>query len=324
MNLIRILVATLSLLLISACDSVPAPEQSTEVANKGILSGAISQDGQYALVGAIFEGGSLWRLTDNERLYDWNHQAGERSTIHSAAFSANGRWAATATTHTIVLWDLTSGQAARFWNAPAEVLDMALTPDADYALLGLVDGTAVLFDIKRGGVRRTLRHENRVRKVALTADGRTAITGSEDYTAVVWDLEKGEPLHTFSHEEEVQMVAIAEDGSRAMSAAKYDKAVIWDLRTGKALGNIPLSGSLTKRGMRFTAAHFSSDARQLLTGRPDQTVQLWNLATLEQAGIWRLPKRDTLQPTGAAVLAVGFSTRGYVALSANGFVHELR
>lgn len=313
----------LLLTALSACDNTPKPTHSTEVANKGILSGAINQDGSFAIVGAIFEGGSLWRLTDRERLYDWNHRAGERSTIHSAAFSRNGRWAATATTHTIVLWDMSSGEAARFWNAPAEVLDIALTPDANYALLGLVDGTAVLFDIKRGGVKRTLRHENRVRKVDLTADGRIAITGSEDYTAVVWDLASGKALHTFKHDAEVQMVAISEDGSRALSAAKYDKAVIWNLTSGKALGQVPLAGSLTKRGLRFTAARFSADGRQLLTGRPDEIVQLWQVDSLKQLKIWRLPKRDTLQPTGAAVLAVAFANNGYRALAANGFVHDL-
>ncbi|MDN3637899.1 hypothetical protein QWY82_03660 [Simiduia curdlanivorans] len=315
---------SLACLSLVACDNTPTPAASVEVANKGILSAALSDQGDYALIGSIFEGGSLWRLTDKERLYDWNHAKDERSTIESAAFSADGRWAATATTHTIVFWSLETGQAARFWNAPAEVLDIALTPTGDYALLGLVDSTAVMFDIKRGGIARTFRHDNRVRKVALSADGKIAITGSEDRTAIVWDVASGKALHTFNHAEEVQMVAITNDGSKALSAAKYDKAVIWDLAAGKALREVPLAGSMVKRGLRFTAARFSADGSQLLTGRPDQIVQLWRVDNMTLIKEWRLPKRDTLQPSGAAVMAVAFAEKHFVAVAANGFVHTLK
>lgn len=312
-------------LLLIGCDRLPDPTSSTEVANRGILSVSLSEDGGHLLVGSVFEGGSLWRTRDRERLYDWNHQAGEQSTLYSSAFSPDGQWAASATSHTIVLWSLPSGQAARFWNAPAEVLDMALTPQANYALLGLVDGTAVLFDIKRGGVRRTLRHQNRVRKVDLTQDGRLAITGSEDYTAVVWELESGKPLHRFEHSEEVQMVALSDDGRYALTAAKYDSAVVWELASGRKLGQIPLAGSLMKRGLRFTATRFSPDGSQLLTGRPDETVQLWDVQGLKELKSWRLPKRDSWQPTGAAVLAVAFGEAGeYWAVASNGFVHQLK
>lgn len=312
------------LLTLTACDSTPTPFASFEVANKGALSASLSDSGDYAIVGSIFEGGSLWRVTDQERLYNWNHRAGEQSTLTSSAFSPNQRWAATATTHTIVFWDLQSGEAVRFWNAPAEILDMVLAPNGNYALLGLVDGTAVMFDIKRGGVTRTFRHTNRVRSVDLTADAKFALTGSEDKTATLWDVASGKALRTFAHEEEVQKVALSRDGSRALTAAKYDKAVVWDLATGRALGNIPLAGTMVKRGLRFTAARFSPDSRELLTGRPDEIVQLWDVQQLRELKRWRLPKRDTLQPTGASVQAVAFTEAGYVAVASNGFIHKLR
>jgi WD40 repeat protein len=309
---------------LTACDSTPTPTRSFEVANRGALSASLSDTGSYAIIGSAFEGGSLWRVADVERLYNWNHRAGEQSTIQSSAFSPDQRWAVTATTHTIVFWDLASGQATRFWNAPAEILDMALTPDGNYALLGLVDGSAVMFDIKRGGISRTFRHTNRVRKVALTADAKFALTGSEDYTAILWDVTSGAAVHTFKHAEEVQMVALSADGRRALTAAKYDKAVLWDLETGRAIGNIPLQATKIKRGLRFTAARFSADGQALLTGRPDEIVQLWDVEQLQERRRWRLPKRETLQPTGAAVLAVAFAETGYVAVASNGFVHTLR
>lgn len=312
-------------LLLPGCDRLAGPASTTEVANQGLLSASLSRDGAFLLAGSVFEGGSLWRTSDRERLYNWNHKTGEQSTLQSSAFDPEGLWAATATSHTIVLWSLASGQAARFWNAPDEVLDLALTPQANYALLGLADGTAVLFNIKQGKIFRTLRHQSRVRKVDLTRDGRLAITGSEDQTAVVWDLNTGEPLHRFQHGEEVQMVALSDDGRYALTAAKYDSAIVWELSSGRRLGQIPLAGSMVKRGLRFTAARFSPDGNQLLTGRPDEIVQLWDVQGLKELKRWRLPKRDSWQPTGAAVLAVAFDESGdYWAAAGNGFVHRLK
>lgn len=120
------------------------------------------------------------------------------------------------------------------------------------------------------------------------------------------------------------MTALSADGKRAMTASKYDRATVWDVNTGNALGDIPLAGSRIKRGLRFTAARFSNDGSQLLTGRPDQIVQLWDIATMSEIKRWALPKREGWKPTGATVLDVAFASDGYLAIAANGFVHRLK
>ena len=317
--------ATLLLLTLTACSQDNTPSRSFEVASKGAQGAALSEDGRWAAIGAIHQGGSLWRTNDGERLFNWNHKQDEKTTIVAVDFSPDGQWALTADPHTLVLWNLENGRAARFWSAPGDVLSVALSPGGRFALLGMSDHTAVIFDVVRGGIRRTFHHQNRVRSVDFNADASLAITGSEDFSAVVWDVASGKELQRIQHQDDVQMVRLSADGSRALSAAKYDKALVWSTRTGKALGEVPLRSELLRRGMRFTAARFSDDGRQLLTGRPDQVVQLWDTDKMTQLARWRLPKRDAWKPTSAAVLAVGYDKQPgrYFAVASNGFVHRL-
>ncbi len=322
---IRCLLLLLSCGLLFGCDQGKAPSRSIEVASKGAQGAAFSDDGRWAVIGAIHQGGSLWRTGDGERLFNWNHKSGEMTTIVAADFSPDGRWAMTADPHTLVLWNLADGKPARFWSAPSEVLSIALSPDGNFALLGMGDHTAVVFDVKRGGIVRSFHHDNRVRSVDLSEDGSLALTGSEDYSAKLWDLGSGKELLSVSHEDDVQMVALSPDGHLALTAAKYDKALLWDTSTGKLLGEVPLAAEKLRRGLRFTAAKFSRDGRQLLTGRPDQVVQLWDTQTLTQLQRWKLPKRDAWKPTSAAVIAVAFSDQQgrFYATASNGFIHRL-
>jgi WD40 repeat protein len=313
-------------LLLSACSSKKSPDSSLEVAVKGLHSAAISDDGRWTSVGSVHHGGSLWRIADGERLYNWNHRDDELTTILTSDFSPDNNWAMTAGPHSLVLWDMKEGKAVRYWTAPGEVLSIALSADANFALLGLSDHSAVLFDVKRGGVRRTFSHANRVRSVGLSNDGRLAVTGSEDYTAVLWDVASGKQLHRIEHADDVQMVAISPDGRLALSAAKYDKAVIWQTQSGELVGEVALSAESVRRGVRFTAATFNSNGSRLLTGRPDQIVQLWDTTTLQQVDSWKLPKRDAWKPTSAAVIAVGFDSNNnaYHAAASNGMLHTLK
>ncbi|MCP3907399.1 MAG: hypothetical protein GY712_05210 [Oceanicoccus sp.] len=312
------------LTLLTACDS--GPDKSWENAAKGSYSATLSEDGTLSIIGSIIHGGSLWANGKHERLFDWNHKQGKYSNIIASGFSPEGLFALTADHQTMVLWDTTSGKALTFWTAPNEVMDLDLTPNGNYALLGLEDYSAVLFDVKRGGIQRTFYHQDRVRSVELSNNGELAITGSEDQTAKLWNVNSGEELFSWQHKDEVVIVAISPDGSRAFSVAKYDKAVIWDTVSGKAIGQLPLRATAIKRGQAFTSARFSNDGKQLLTGNSDRLVQLWDAKTLKELKRWTVPKRDLWKPTSAAITAVSFSGKKgqYYVVASNGFTHLLK
>jgi len=319
-------------LSLSGCSPNAGPSASIEVASKGAQGAALSSTGEWAAIGAIHQGGSLWRTRDGERLFNWNHRENEKSTILAADFSPDGTWAITADLHTLVLWNVASGQPLRFWTSPGEVLSVALsntTNNGIYALLGLSDHTAVIFNVDKGRISRTFNHKGRVRSVDLSDDLQFALTGSEDYTSVLWDVKTGKALHRTQHQDDVQMVTLSANGQRAFSAAKYDKALVWRTDNGNLVGEIPISTELMRRGLRFTSARFNKSGSKLITGRPDQIVQLWDInsdGSIVLNKRWKLPKRDAWKPSSAAVLAVSFGEAGgtYRAIASNGFVHTLK
>ena len=324
-NSVRVLAtALLSAGLLSGCGSGDAPGKTFEYAQKGAYSAEISPTGKFTVLGSFNHGGSLWNNLQQERLYNWNHANGEYTIIAATAFAPDETYAATANQQDLVLWSLQDGRPAGFWRSPAEILGMDLSPNGDYALLGLADHTAVYFDIKNGGVKRTLGHQARVKAVDLSEDAQFALTGSDAWKTKFWNVETSELLHTIELGNVVDTVALAPNNEKAFSSASLDDAIIWNTKTGKVIHTLTDNRDLFARRVTYTAAEFSPDSQRLLTGTNSGKVQLWNVATGEQLREWAVEKRDAYGPNSTAVYAVGFGQGKYYAMGSNGIFNELK
>ncbi|MCF7981381.1 MAG: PQQ-binding-like beta-propeller repeat protein [Pseudomonadales bacterium] len=312
-------------LLIIGCDEARPPKKSWENAVQGLYTAALSNEGDFAIIGSINHGASLWDMRRGERLFNWNHTKNEYTGIVAAAISPDTNYAATATHRTIVLWELNSGKPIWFWTAPGNILSLALTPNGNFALLGLDNHTAVLFDIKNGGVKRIFHHNGKVRSVTLSQDAKLALTGSDDRSAKLWDLESGEKLHQWTHENQLTTTALSPSGKYAFTAAQADKAVIWNTKNGAPVKEMPIKKGPYIAGSTYTSARFSQDEQQLLTGTNSQLVQLWDIGSGQEMKRWKVTKKDKWKPTSATLLAVSFSRTGglYYAIASNGLSYEL-
>lgn len=310
--------------LVAGCDQAAAPEQKLQVANRSVSAGALAQGGDLAVIGSAYHGGSLWDLDKEARLFNWNHVEGDYSLLTSAAFSPGGDWVLTSDGGTLVLWNSGTGEALHYFSSPAEVLDLALGVEGDFALLGLADRRAELYNAKRGGLVHSLAHAGPVTSVSMSADGRLALTGSDDGVAILWDLISGEALKHQNYESEIQLVLLSPGGERALSSTRYQGVQIWSSQDD-SIWSLPLSEERLKRGLRITAARFSDDGDYLLTGRAQGLVELWDLNNRNLIYSWRLPKRKAWQPTASVVMDLAFTEDldRYRALSSDGFVHEL-
>lgn len=319
---IALLVGCLTLV---GCDNATSPTSWEELAIGGAYSASLSDDGRLAVVGSFNHGGSLWDIQSKERLFDWNHVNQGFSIISAAAFSPNADYAVTATQQDLVLWEVTSGQPRAFWSAPAEIMQLDLSPAGNFALLGLADHTAVLFDVKQGGIKRTLRHDARVRSVDLSVDGRFALTGSDAYKTRFWDIQQGTELQSITLGNVVDTVALSPDARRAFSSGSLDKAIIWDTQTGEILHTLSDINSIKQQRVSYLSARFSDDGEQLLTGTAAGLVQLWSVADGTVLKAWRVHKRDPYGPVHAGVYALAFGPDGsYFAISSNGILNQLR
>ncbi|MBV1916014.1 MAG: hypothetical protein KUG72_11560 [Pseudomonadales bacterium] len=313
---------------LAGCSSGEPPVDGWEVAARGNYSAALSDDGKHLVIGSIMHGGSLWNLASKERLFNWNHAKEGFSNLSSVDISANGKFAVTAEGSTLVLWSVIDGAPSGFWSAPGEIVDLALSSDGHYALLGLANYSAVYFDIKNGGVVRTLFHKGRVTSVDLSADDRYALTGSEDNDAILWDIDTGEQLQVYHHERPVQLVALSPNGNLAFSFAKYDRALIWDVATGKTKFELPMTISEKQFGAEYSSAKFSTEDRgQILLGNNHRGVALWDYTKKLQKGSWHAENKEITQlASGAAILDLSFdgSAGGFFAITSDGMVQQFK
>lgn len=162
----RIFIAS-TLALTLGCNSSSKPSHSLEVAIQGLYTASLSKTSDYAVIGSVQHGGSLWKVATDERLYDWNHSHNYLSTLINSSISADNLWSVTADQNTLVLWDIKQGDSKRFWHSTGEVLDLAINETGTQALLGLADNSAVLFDVVAGGIKQTFQHKDAVRSVDI-------------------------------------------------------------------------------------------------------------------------------------------------------------
>ena len=305
-------------LLLAACEQSTPASRSWEVAAQGLYSGAISNDASLVIAGSLNHGASLWRVPQNERLFNWAHQSGDYTEIVAAAFSPDASHAITADPRTLVLWNAIDGQALQFWATPGKILDVALLSNDRLALLGMDDHSALLFDAQTGNYQMTLLHEGEVGAVDVTIDGEYALTGSDDNTAVVWSLNRGEALHTLQHDNPVREVALSANGTYAFTAAQGDLVGIWNAQEGvllHTLHNTINHGVLSGR--------FSADERYLAVGYTNRKVVLYDVLTGRAVQTWDPGKRSAMIAKGAAVLEVAFTDRSVRALTGDGRIVEL-
>ncbi len=312
-------------IMLIGCDNSIPPNNSWKLATRGVYAASISSDSKYGVIGSINHGGSLWDLQQQERLYNWNHIKGEYTGLVAVAFSPEGSYAATAAPRTITLWETNTGKPIWYWTAPGDVLSIALTPQANHAILGLANHTAVLFDIKNGGIQRVFYHDNKVRNVAISADARIILTGSDDGVAKLWNLHSGELLFSWKHDNQILATVLSDSGKYAFTAAQADKAILWDTQTGEQLKEMPIKKGSYIAGASYTAARFSKSEDQFLTGTNSRLVQLWDIASGLERKRWTITKTSQWSPSSATVLTVGFGQNNtYYAIGSNGLSHELK
>ena len=280
--------------LIVSCTK--GPETDVQLATQGLISGALSQNAELAVIGSIHHGGSLWDLKKNERLFSWNHAAGKLSSIRAASISGDGKRAVTTVEDAMVLWHTETGKPEQFWQAPSRIISITLNQDGSKALMGLRDGSVSFFNMTNGSSIYQFKHDAEVRATGLSQDGLTGITGSDDKTAKVWDLSKGALIHSKQLNNQIKNVAISASGARAFTTAQREDAIVWQTKTGEIEFSVP------NRYTNYTASTFSDDESHLSVGTFQGKIKRWHISSGDEDGTWQASPRKAYG--GAASKAI--------------------
>ena len=270
------------------------------------------------MVSSFSEGTSLWDLHTNKRLYDWRHQDSGENNISLSVFSPDDRYVLTADTKTFVIWSVGKGKALGYWEAESDILDAALSDNAQHILLGLKDGRALHINRLNGRRLEVVAHRNEwVTTVSMSADGQLVATGGNDRRVMLWDAFSGDELQVFNHPNRIVKVALSDDKTKVLSADEDANAHIWSVKNGTQISTL----NLKRNELHIEEARFSSDGGQLLIGFPGRNVSLWQVATGQRVQSWMTPARSHgWVPQGSTVYAVAFARneKAIIAQSSNG------
>ncbi|MFT4863020.1 MAG: WD40 repeat protein [Pseudohongiellaceae bacterium] len=303
-SLVRLIFTVPIALGLSQCsfESEPANTFSTTV--RGLFSAEFTKDGEYAAVGSMQHGGSLWQTQSSERLFNWNHTDTGNSQITTVAFSPEGKYAATIDQATIVLWDVNTGAALRFFTAPSEVIQIALGPNADTALLALDGARAIVFDIQNGGVIHELQQEENILSMAMSANGLFAVFGIDNDSVSYWNLKSAQRIATIETAGRVKTLAISDDGKLGFTAVQHIDGLVWDLEQTKVRARLKYSSRFFATSSSFLTGKFSADSQSLVTGNTTGAVELWQTSSGKRLDRWLTPISYGIGPKVYAIVAV--------------------
>lgn len=286
-------------LLLTGCGDTP--KASVSLAAQGTFSSALDNQSQYAIVGSINHGGSLWRLKDQERLFNWNHKQGEYSQFVACALSPNGSHALTAERKRLVFWNTKTGEAQNFWQINGSATSVSLSRNGLFGLVGQENYNALFLDTAGSSILARLPHGSAVTDVAISDNGRVGITGDDQGYVRIWDLTKPKELHRYKIGNSVATVALSPNGQYGFGAPTYAPGKIWDVATGKLISTVG-----THR-ITLSAARFNHDSSQLLTGDTFRRTVLWSIKAGTQINSWAEYAPGFNPPSGAVINDVAFS-----------------
>jgi WD40 repeat protein len=220
----------------------------------------------------------------------------------TAALSADGTLLAIADSSrggTIQIREPTTGRLVREitdLELPLTWLKVCFSPDGKkLAGISATGPRIVLWDVSTGAaLLKWTGAEKRIWDVVFTPDGKSLISGGDENVIRCWDTSTGKLQRQIGGElDEVGRLAISPDGRYLASISqrpdgpkfgfwKGDAFVrLWETTTGKLLHHLAVPAGSTHLDTIVTlnALTFTPDSKYLLTGDPDRTVRIWDLAT---------------------------------------------
>ncbi|KAI1328464.1 WD40-repeat-containing domain protein [Xylariaceae sp. FL0255] len=222
------------------------------------------------------------------------------ASISCIAYSPDGRFLASASGHSIQLWDAITGRKERTFSH-VRVSVISFSPDGKHiAAASHYDKNVQLRNAITGKLDHIFKgHENTVAAIAFSPNGKFLASGSSDRTVRLWDVIAGGSRVLRGHTSTVLGVAFSADG-RLIASGSQDKTVrLWPINTLKPY-------SLHEHDGFVSAVACSPNGRSLASVSWDGTVRLWDVATKQS---------HTFRGHGDSVGGVAFSPDGRLLAS---------
>jgi len=196
------------------------------------------------------------------------------------------------------IFNLETMEEENFFQAPQDLIGVALSPDGEILAWSLADNSIQLIRIADGKLMNTMKeHTLPVFKLRFSPTGDRLFSASADTWVRIWDrngeaLDAFEPTGADNLPNEILGIGISPDGTKLGSVPFDGPARVWDLAGKKEVANLGGTG-----GDATSDIAFSPDG-QFVAADQAGRLSLWRTSDWEK--IW----------TGVSSMAFAFSPNG--------------
>ncbi len=232
-----------------------------------------------------FEWYYLNRLCTSEQL----RLRGHIQKVTHVAFSADGRWVATASLdRSIKIWDVDTGKVLKTLDGhkrPIRALTFA--PNDEFLASAGSGGTIYIWNPKTGKHTRPIKaHDRSIRALAITPDGSRLASCSDDRTIKIWDVKTRKLIRNLNgkgqwHKYPITCLAFGRKGALLAAGDEGRRIRVWDTATGEV--------GLSLKGHKHwvSSLTFSRNGTKLASGSWDRTVRIWDMAQKQRPVVLR-------------------------------------
>lgn len=232
---------------------------------------AWSPDGRFLVSGPDAKSEEVWEVATGRTRVTYR---GQRDEIDAVAWSPDGKQIASGSWDTTVqIWEAASGHPVRTYQGHTDaVYAVAWSPDGRWLASGGADQTVQIWDPHTGALQTTYTgHATYVTRLSWSPESQYVVSADGDNQIQVWEVMTGNQV-VARHGGGVDTAATwSPRGAWIASVSPDDYAVvqIWEALTGK------MRLSYTGHDDLVRSVSWSLDAKRLVSGSEDQTVQIW-------------------------------------------------
>ena len=207
----------------------------------------------------------------------------DRLELGAAVFSPDLQTIAGVTVHTVIFWDVSTGEVIRRLRHAVSP-PMAFSPGGHTLVVGHHEDRIVVWNASKGETfydDEIGKSTYQINSITFSPDGRTVANGCQrnaESSAFVrlWDVSTGTTLRILEHPESaVSSVTFSPDGGTLASMATWGIIRLWDVSTGEIVHEINgLSGA--------GSLAFSPDGGTIAS--LTNSIRLWDVSTGESVG----------------------------------------